>query len=458
MVTVHRSISTEDKLEILAESAKHDVCLVTCNSRPAGGRGRLRDPADPLHRWVYPTAVPGRGGMSMLKVLMTNGCSRRCRYCGMGADNGSLRRVTFRPDELAALFMSFVRLRLVHGLFLSSGIPGNADEIMTRMIETAAILRNKYRFSQYIHLKILPGVSDHLIEAAGRYANRLSLNLEAPTAAHLARIAPEKDFKREIVRKLMTTGRLIREGKIRTAGQTTQFVVGPSGESDADILKSVDWLYRESYVFRSYFSSYQPPTNQLPTCRSETDPFESGGVQISAPESSADALVREHRLYQCDFLMRAYGFRFPDLIFDSDGNLPLRTDPKTAYAMMHPELFPVDVNRADEASLLKVPGIGPVAAERIVAARREHPYRRYEDLRPTGAVVKRTEGYLVFSGRRDADAQGWLFEVNPPETWRTRLTPLAPERLSGREYVYPAQQGKTVNYVMSERDVPVYCR
>ena len=431
----------EEKLDILTESARYDVCLASCNGRTGGGSGRVRDPHSPLNRWIYPAAVPGGGMVHMLKVLMSNICVNNCRYCFFASRRNCGRRTSFRPEELAAVFMKFYRAGEVSGLFLSSGIRGGAEETMEAMVKTVLLLRERYRFPGYIHLKILPGVSPGLVEEAVRLSNRISLNLEAPTGDYLARIAPEKRFRDDLMKRMEWTGRLIQKGEGRTVSQTTQFVVGPSGESDRDIMKTVDWIYRERYVFRSYFSAYQNP--DLPLAQ--------GGMD-------RDSLLREHRLYQCDFLLRAYGFRLPDLVFDGTDRIPLQTDPKTAWALMNGDKFPVDINRADETTLMRVPGIGPLSASRIVAWRKETPFRSLEDLRPTGCVVKRASSFIEFSGKRGGEAQPYLFEMEPPAMWRMGTDPWQKEKIRGN-YEYPAQKGKTVNYLFKGKNTPpVYCR
>jgi len=436
-----RSLTGEEKLDILTESARYDVCLATCNGRTGGGSGRMRDPSSPLNRWIYPTALPGGGMVHMLKVLMSNVCVNNCSYCFFGAKRNCGRRTGFRPEELAALFMGFYRTGEVNGLFLSSGIKGSSDETMADMIKTARLLRDRYHFNGYIHLKILPGIQEDQVREAILLANRISLNLEAPSRAHLEKIAPDKAFGRDLLKRMDWTGELIRRGEGRTASQTTQFVVGPSGESDLDILRTVDWVYRERYIFRSYFSAYQNPD----------DPLRQSGTD-------KDSLLREHRLYQCDFLMRAYGFRFPDLVFDDENRIPLQTDPKTAWALLHPDFYPVDINRSSEEDLMRVPGIGPLSASRIVEWRRENPFRYEEDLKKTGCVLSRTKGYIEFSGRKSSSEQPSLFEAEPPRGWRGGQTPLEEEKI-GTTYEYPAQKGKTVNYLFKGKNtIPTWCR
>jgi predicted DNA-binding helix-hairpin-helix protein len=436
-----RPLSPEEKLDILTEAARYDVCMASCNKQAGGGRGRVRDPSSPLNRWIYPTAVPGGGMVHMLKVLMSNICINNCTYCFFSAQRNCGRRTSFRPEELAALFMKFYRAGEVNGIFLSSGVRGGAEETMIDMVRTVRLLRYRYHFSGYIHLKLLPGISEGIIEEAVSLANRISLNLEAPSGDYLHRIAPEKAFKEDLFKPMKRTGELIKQGWGMTSSQTTQFVVGPSKETDLDILRTVDWIYRENYIFRSYFSSYQNPN--LPIKQGRED----GG-----------ALLREHRLYQCDFLLRAYGFRFPDLVFDKDNRIPLQVDPKTAWAMMHRDLYPVDINFASEETLMRVPGIGPLSAKRIVKRRGDSSFRSLADLKETGCLVSRASSYIEFSGKKSREAQLYLFEDDPPQGWKIRQEPMAKEKI-GSLYEYPAQQGKTVNYLFKgKKTAPVYCR
>lgn len=435
-----RSLSLEEKLDTLTQSARYDVCLASCNGSSVGGTGRRRDPSSPLNRWIYPAALPGGGQVHMLKVLMSNICVNNCRYCFFGANRNCGRRTSFAPEELSRIFMDFYRAGEVNGLFLSSGIRGSAEETMADMVKTAQILRFHYGFPGYIHLKILPSSSASLIEEAVRLSNRISLNLEAPGSRFLKSIAPEKKFKEDLLKRMEWTGKLIEQKKGRTTSQTTQFVVGPSGERDLDILRAVDWVYRERYVFRSYFSAYQNPDESL---------RQSGASNTS--------LIREHRLYQSDFLLRAYGFRFKDIVFNEEGQIPLQVDPKQAWAMVHPEFFPVDINRADRRTLLRVPGIGPLSADAILRVRRDTPLGGLEDLRKTGAFHRRAAPYVEFSGKRNRGDQLLLFDREAPGGWMNNYAPLQAEKIGG-DYDYPAQRGKTVNYLWRKGDKPVFCR
>lgn len=430
-----------ERLVHLAEAARYDVCLASCNENPNGQRGRTPSPEDPS-RWIFPVSVPGKGNVSMLKVLQTNSCRNHCRYCAFSSDNDSIRRVRMRPHELAEIFMGFVRKNQVHGLFLSSGIRENSDESMEEMLKTVEILRFHYRYRGYIHLKVLPACSHDRMERALQLSDRVSLNLESATIKGLEKIAPEKKLKSDLLKRMHWAGRAIEEGRVSTRSQTTQFVVGPSGEKDREILRTVDWVYRELHVFRSYFSAYQRSHEK-------------------APPSEPGALLREHRLYQTDFLLRSYGFRLPDLVFDHDGQIPQHVDPKMAFALKNASLFPVEINKAALLDLLKVPGIGPVSAERILTARKIQPLREMRDLKKLGVICGRAEPWILLAGKRPEEAlrvrEQWLFPELNPVNWSSGVIPLGKDD-ADNSYSYPGQQGKRVNYPLHEGITPIPCR
>jgi predicted DNA-binding helix-hairpin-helix protein len=313
--------------------------------------------------------------------------------------------VRFASEELARLFMDLYHRRLVRGLFLSSGIAGRPNRAMERMLDTVELLREGYGFTGYIHLKIMPGVSPDLVERAVQLADRVSLNLEAPTPEHLAKIADKKVFSQGMLEPMRWVSELAKRGLGPPAGLTTQFVVGAADEADRDILATTQTLYQTVGLRRAYFSAFRPvPDSPL----SEHPP---------TPRQ------REHRLYQADFLMRHYGFAAEELVFTPAGNLPLRGDPKLIWALHHPERFPIEINRADRDDLLRVPGIGPLSAERIIARRRRYPLKTIEDLQACGAVARRAAPFVLANGRRLADS--------PPLPLSEHDTPdIIPEQLS----------------------------
>lgn len=362
------------KIETLGESAQYDLC----NACGAATRKR-----DDLGRWIYPAALPDGGQVRVLKVLMTNVCEKNCYYCAVRASR-DVPRTSFTPDELAAAFDRMARADLVDGLFLSSGVCAGPASTMDRMIACVELVRRRYQFSGYIHLKLLPGASEAHVERAVQLAHRVSVNLEAPNAQRLAAIAPRKNFFEELAGPMRAAKRLIDAsgGRLAPAGQTTQFVVGAAGESDQEILSTTARLYGELGLKRAYFSAFQPIPGTPLEGRSPTPTW------------------REHRLYQADWLLRFYGFRFDDLVFDPAGHLPRQADPKMLYARAHPELFPVEVNRASREELLRVPGIGPRSAARLLQWRRQGALRELEVVKRAGAIAERAAPFLLLDGRR----------------------------------------------------------
>jgi predicted DNA-binding helix-hairpin-helix protein len=335
----------------------------------------------------------------VLKVLMTNVCEKNCYYCGIRASR-DVPRTSFTPEELARAFDQMHRAALVDGLFLSSAVCVAADRTMDRMIACVELVRTRYQFAGYVHLKLLPGASEAHILRAMQLAHRVSVNLEAPSAARLAVIAPRKEFRTELGEPMRIAKRLIDESggrgisRLAPAGQTTQFVVGAAGEPDQEILSTTARLYRELDLRRAYFSAFQP----VP------------GTPLDGREPTP--AWREHRLYQADWLLRFYHFAFEDLVFDEGGNLPRKADPKMMYARAHPEFFPVEINRASREELLRVPGLGPRSVGRILSWRREGVLRELADLRNAGAVAERAAPFVLLDGQQPPH-QLPLWETDP---------------------------------------------
>ncbi len=371
------------KIQILGESAQYDI------SCACGGTGRTRSASG---RWIYPSTLPDGGSVFLLKVLLSNACMNDCGYCANRASRDCLR-YSFGVDELAELF---TRLRLkgrVGGLFLSSGVVDSANATMERMIKVVEIVRFKHRFRGYIHLKILPGAGFSLVERAVQLATRVSVNLEAPNPERLSRLAKGKKFHKDLLVPMKWVQSLIRKDFAGTTkSQTTQFVVGASREKDIEILEQTDRLYREMNLARVYFSAFQPVADTPLEHLSPTPP------------------LREHRLYQADFLLRRYGFQFGELCFDADGNLPVDADPKMIWALNHPEQFPLELNRADESQLLRVPGIGLRSAKKIVTVRARGKIHGLEELRGLGVWTKRAAPFLLIDGQWKLSHQLDLFK------------------------------------------------
>ncbi|MBN1888354.1 MAG: radical SAM protein, partial [Thermoflexales bacterium] len=325
--------------------------------------------------------------ITLLKTLLSSACERDCYYCACRAGR-DCRRMAFSPDEFARAFDEMVHRRVVEGLFLSSGVSGGGVRTQDRLIATAELLRGKYHFAGYIHLKLMPGAESDQILRAMQLANRVSVNLEAPNTERLARLAPHKVFLEELLRPLQEVERL-RQAWRRDLSPlgggpslVTQFVVGGADETDRELLTTAASLIRQLRLARIYFSAFKPiPDTPL---------------QDRPPGSP----LREHRLYQSDFLLRQYGFDVDELVLDASGNLPLAADPKLGWARVHLAPAPIELNRADRAQLLRVPGIGPKRAELILSQRRSGKLRELADLRKLGVSPERAAPFILLDGRR----------------------------------------------------------
>ena len=347
------------------------------------GSRRLPSPRvdDDLSDCITTAMRPDGKRIALLKTLLTSVCERDCRYCAF-RQGRDFRRVSFYPDELARVVVQLHRKGLVEGIFLSSGIAGGGSRVQDRLIATAEILRRRYDFQDYIHLKIMPGAERDQIVAAMRLADRVSVNLEAPNAERLAQLSPHKVFHEELLQRLRWIEEIRRGAPGRWPSSCTQFVVGATDETDAEILITTGHLYRQLNLARTYFSRFSPVPETPLENRSPTSP------------------LRERRLYQSSFLLRDYGFDAEDLPFDTAGNLPLGIDPKLAWAHQHLAHAPVELNTADRRDLLRVPGIGPKSAEKLLRERRGGRLRELCDLRKLGIVADRTAPFILLDGRR----------------------------------------------------------
>ncbi|MCX7780665.1 MAG: putative DNA modification/repair radical SAM protein [Negativicutes bacterium] len=368
-------METLEKLKLLGEGAKYDICAST-----AAGGSKIKQPALGRTRpsGVCHSFTPDGRCISLFKVLLTNCCEKDCTYCPNRQER-DVPRARFTSQELADLFMDFYRRNYVEGLFLSSGIWHSLDATMQEIIQVAEILRTKYRFGGYIHLKILPGARHSDIDVAARLADRISLNIEAPSAEYLARLSQRKNYNADIIAGLRYIQRAAAAHK--RVSHSTQYIVGAAGETDKDILGSSTGLYRDFGLKRAYYSAFQPV----------------GGTPLS--HLGPAPLIRENRLYQSDFLLRLYGFTFAELPFDASGNLDQGLDPKMAFALANPQLYPVEINKASYQTLLRVPGIGPQSAQRIVRVRREFKLTDPRELKNAGVVLKRALSFLTLDGR-----------------------------------------------------------
>ncbi len=379
MISIYKSPDTQEKLQILSQDSQYDLACSCGTKNPDEHRTRSID-----NRWIYPVALPDGRRTFLFKTLVSNSCVNDCRYCPLRADNDT-RRCTLTQDEIVRAFMHYYRAGIVSGLFLTSGVKGNPDRTMETINNVAAILRKKEQFKGYMHLKIIPGASDAAIEETVSYASAVSLNIETPGESNFKILTKEKDYLSDIIRPIKLISRLTARGeRFSSVKQTTQFVVGASGESDNEIVKYMWGLYRRLNLSRIYFSAYQRGTGDsaLPGERSTLN--------------NSEMLVREHRLYQTDWLIRKYGFEQNEIPFDDNGNLNLASDPKEEWAKRHPEFFPLNINRADNMQLLRVPGFGHVTVDMIMKIRKEGRIRSLDDLGKTGKRLMKSSGYIEF--------------------------------------------------------------
>lgn len=333
--------------------------------------------------------LPNGKRIVLLKTLLTSACERNCFYCPFRAGR-DFRRATFKPEELGRAFMDLHRAGVAQGIFLSSGIAGKGVRTQDRLIDAAEILRNKLGYRGYLHLKIMPGAERAQVERSMQLADRVSVNLEAPNQSRLASLAPQKELTNELIQPLRwieeirRTQPAYRAWNGRWPSSTTQFVVGAAGESDLELLATSEYLYNQLHLRRTYFMAFNPvpdtPLENLP------------------PESP----VREQRLYQAAFLLRDYGFGMEEMPLDSNGNLPLQTDPKSAWAQSVLADRPVEINCASRQELLRVPGIGPKGAQAILDTRRERRLQSLSALGKLGIDTRRVAPFILLDGKKPA--------------------------------------------------------
>ncbi|MDR1646046.1 MAG: putative DNA modification/repair radical SAM protein [Tannerellaceae bacterium] len=372
------------KLTILAESAKYDV---SCSS---SGTTRKHRPGmtGSAEGWgiCHSFTEDGRC-VSLLKIMLSNNCIYDCAYC-VNRRSNDIRRATLAVNELIELTLEFYRRNYIEGLFLSSGILRNADYTMERMVRVIKELRVIHRYNGYIHMKSIPGASRELVNEAGLYADRLSVNIEISKDENLRMLAPEKNhqsifkpmfyIQQGVLASADERKRFRYAPRFAPAGQSTQMIVGATGESDKDILRLSTALYQRPSMKRVYYSGYIPVNTNDPRL----------------PALKQVPLVRENRLYQADWLMRFYGFRADEIVDDASPNLDLEIDPKLAWALRHAEAFPVDLQKADPALILRVPGIGLKSAQLIVASRR-HGHITVQTLAKMGVVMKKARYFIT---------------------------------------------------------------
>lgn len=376
----------KEKLEILADAAKYDVsCSSSGSTRKNKEKGLGNTGAGICHTYTE----DGRC-VSLLKILLTNHCIFDCAYCVSRRSN-DIKRAAFTVQEVVDLTMNFYRRNYIEGLFLSSGIFKDADYTMERLVLIAKKLRQEHNFNGYIHLKTIPAASPELIHEAGLYADRLSINLEIPTDAGLKLLAPEKKREDMIKPMVYLKDQLVKTSEEKKlfrstphfapAGQSTQLIIGASGESDKQIITAAQYFYKKFQMKRVYYSGYVPISydSRLPSI----------GTDVPT--------ARENRLYQTDWLMRFYGFQAEEIVSDQHPLLDLDIDPKLSWALRHMDRFPIDINKADYQFILRVPGIGVSSAKKIVAARKFGPLN-LDSLQKIGVAINRAKYFIVCKG------------------------------------------------------------
>lgn len=382
-----RGIETVDvmeKLEILTASAKYDVACTSSGSDRKGQAGALGNTS--AMGICHSFAADGRC-ISLLKVLMTNGCVYDCAYC-INRKSNPIRRAAFTPEEIADITMQFYRRNYIEGLFLSSGIMRSPDYTTEQLIAALELLRNVYHFNGYIHVKAIPGADEALLSRLGLLADRMSVNIELPSQESLGRLAPDKS-KVSILKPMGLITNRIKENRsdivrynhaprFAPAGQSTQMIVGATPDTDYQILNLTEGLYRKYSLKRVFFSAYTPVVEDSLLPALDTKP----------------PLLREHRLYQADWLLRFYGFKANELLDEAVPNFNPLLDPKCSWAVNHREQFPVEINRAPYEMLLRVPGIGVRSAQRIVKARRAGSLD-FHALKKLGVVLKRAQFFIT---------------------------------------------------------------
>ncbi|MBI9095130.1 MAG: radical SAM protein [Sphaerochaeta sp.] len=387
-------MDTQEKLDILSRDAQYDLSCACGTKNPEEHRKKNHTGDG----WLYPTTTASGGPGIILKTLMGNRCANDCKYCPLRVEK-DFRPVALSPYEMASFFYEFQLKRPLIGIFLSSAVLGDGDKTMAMLVSTAEILRKHFGYRGYIHLKIIPGASRASIESALSYASAVSLNIETPGAKHFSRLTNMKEYQKDIIDPLTfiaeQTGR---GGRFSRVSTSSQFIVGASDESDQEILSYGSRMYSNLQMGRLYYSAYQGGLGDpsIPGEQNRVEKTEQLTLFDLGPQkgTSADALMREHRLYQADWLLRKYGFSYDDLVFGKSGNLNLQKDPKLIWAESHPEKFPVSVKRASKEQLLRVPGIGPSYAERIVGGRGSCALSSLEDLRLPPATLRKARTFL----------------------------------------------------------------
>jgi putative DNA modification/repair radical SAM protein len=406
-----------EKLKILTDAAKYDVAGTSSGVDRSAAPGGVGSAAS--YGICHSFAADGRC-ISLLKVLMSNACVYDCQYCVNRRTNDT-PRATFAPRELAELTIQFYRRNYIEGLFLSSGVVQSPDYTCERMIEVVRILREEYRFGGYIHAKAIPGADERLLARLGVLADRMSINIELPSRQSLRLLAPDKPARNILAPMGFIDGQIRQNStelvryhhapRFAPAGQSTQMIIGASPETDFQILNLTQALYRKYRLKRVFFSAYMPVSDNPLLPSPDTRP----------------PLLREHRLYQADWLLRFYGFQAEELLDESRQSFNPFVDPKCNWALNHPEFFPVEINRAPYENLLRVPGVGVTSAKRIITARRSGSLD-FGALKKLGVVLKRAQYFITCAGKT---AEG--LRITPDAALRALLSGPALEMYGGGE-------------------------
>ena len=379
-----------EKLTILTDAAKYDAACTSSGARRNAKKGAIGNTSSAPAGCCHSFSADGRC-VTLLKVLLTNCCVYDCKYC-VNRRSNDMKRTAFTPEELADLTIGFYRRNYIDGLFLSSGVFRSPDYTTELMIRTLSLLREQYRFNGYIHAKAIPGTSSELVEQLGFLADRLSVNIELPSESGLKALAPNKTKESILtpMRQIQNRNRQSREELVKyrhaprfaPAGLITQLIVGATADTDFHILRLTQGLYDRYQLKRVFYSAYVPVVEHA----------------LLPAKNVKPPLLREHRLYQADWLLRFYGFRAEELLDENNQDFDTRVDPKCGWALAHLDFFPVELNTADYETLLRIPGVGVTSAKRILSARR-YGSLRTEQLRKLGVVMKRAQYFLTASGR-----------------------------------------------------------
>lgn len=369
-----------EKARLLGAAAVFDASASSYSEQKPCSAAAQAKAGLPLAEALCPSFMPGGQPTMLFKVLLSNACKKNCLFCAWRSER-RCQRTSLQPEELAKTFMDLQDRKVVGGLFLSSAVFDSADRTMGELVKTAEIVRQKYHYKGYLHLTLIPGASRDLIAEAVRLADRASLNIETPGEKYLKKIAPDKNYQKDIYERLAWVAAEAKKKNVLPAGLTTQLVVGAAGESDKEIMESVVWLYKNVDLVRAYYGAFQPvkdtPLEALP----------------------AVSPLRENRLYQADWLLRLYKFEPQELPFDDKGNLPIGIDPKLAWARSNPANFPKEINKSSYSELLRVPGIGPISAKRIIQQRKIALIKRVEELTYLGVITKRARDFVTLAGK-----------------------------------------------------------